>query len=176
MGNWKNISAIIPNRLYLGNLISARSTRSLTEHRITHVLSVCTDPIPAELPESGIRHKRIAIEDVDYEDLLIHLPCAVNFIQTSLQDGGVILVHCDHGVSRSAVVIAAYLMFTEHISSVKALEMVRRVREQIWVNAGFQEQLVLYELCRYAPSPSEGIYVKWRTVLDRRLASMGLTR
>jgi dual specificity phosphatase 12 len=48
------------------------------------------------------------------------------------------------------------------------------VREQIWVNPGFQEQLVLYELCQYAPSPSEGIYIKWRTVLDGRLASVGL--
>ncbi|KAK7445733.1 hypothetical protein VKT23_014728 [Stygiomarasmius scandens] len=171
MGNWKNVSTIVPDRLYLGNLIAARSTRSLTEHRITHILSVCPDPIPAELPESGIRHKRIAVDDIDYADLLIHFPSAINFIQTSLRDGGVVLVHCDQGVSRSAAVIAAYLMYTQRISSVQALETVRRAREQIWVNAGFQEQLVLYELCRYAPSPSEGIYVKWRTTLDRRLAS-----
>ena len=25
-----------------------------------------------------------------------------------------------------------------------------------------QEQLVLFGLCQYTPSPSEGIYVKWR--------------
>jgi hypothetical protein len=42
-------------------------------------------------------------------------------------------------------------------------------REQIWVNAGFQEQLSLFEMCQYAPSMEEGIYVRWRQNLDRRL-------
>jgi dual specificity phosphatase 12 len=42
-------------------------------------------------------------------------------------------------------------------------------RDQIWVNPGFHEQLVLFELCRYAPSRSEGIYTNWRAQLDRRL-------
>jgi dual specificity phosphatase 12 len=69
---------------------------------------VCLDPIPAELPESGIRHLRIPVEDVDYADLLIHLPSAIQFIQRGMTDGGVILVHCVQGISRSAAVIAAY--------------------------------------------------------------------
>ena len=32
---------------------------------------------------------------------------------------------------------------------------------------GLQEQLVLFGLCRFQPSPSEGIYVKWRQKIDR---------
>ena len=50
------------------------------------------------------------------------------------------------------------------------------VRDHIWPNPGFQEQLVLFELCQYAPSPSNGIYVNWRTQLDRRLAAAGMRR
>ena len=46
--------------------------------------------------------------------------------------------------------------------------------KQIWVNPGFQEQLVLYELCQYAPSQSNGIYVSWRHKLNNRLAAAGL--
>jgi hypothetical protein len=49
-------------------------------------------------------------------------------------------------------------------------------REQIWVNAGFQEQLSLFEMCRYAPSMEEGIYVRWRQNLDQRLQSLYQTR
>lgn len=132
MGQWKNINSIIENRLYLGkyvnlplssyrnssesnfshlfiySILAARSTRSLTERRITHILSVCTDAIPAELPESGVTHKRIAVEDVDYADLLIHLPEACRFIDHALRTGGVILVHCGQGLSRSAAVVVAY--------------------------------------------------------------------
>ncbi|KAJ7044535.1 protein-tyrosine phosphatase-like protein [Mycena alexandri] len=188
---WKNVDAIIPNKLYLGNLIAARSTRSLTERRITHVLSVCTDAIPAELPQSGIQHMRIPIEDVDYADLLIHLPSACQFIDHALRSGGAILVHDVQGLSRSAAVVAAYLMWSHRISATKALETIRKgqrlsanglsrltsspiARDQIWPNAGFQEQLVLFELCQYAPSPSNGIYQSWRYKLDRQLRAAGL--
>ncbi|KAI3612299.1 mapk phosphatase 2, partial [Moniliophthora roreri] len=158
MGSWKNINAIIENRLYLGNIMAARSTRSLTERRITHILSVCIDPIPAELPESGIRHMRIPVEDVDYADLLIYLPSAVRFIDDALRNGGVVLVHCVQGLSRSAAVVAAYIMWSSRVNATQALEVIRRARDQIWVNPGFQEQLVLFELCQYAPSPENGIY------------------
>ncbi|KAK7054229.1 MAP kinase phosphatase 2 [Favolaschia claudopus] len=173
---WKNVDAIIENKLYLGNLVAARSTRSLTERRVTHVLSVCTDPIPAELPQSGIQHMRIPIEDVDYADLLIHLPSACQFIDHAMRSGGAILVHDVQGVSRSAAVVAAYLMWSQRMNATKALETIRRARDQIWPNAGFQEQLVLFELCQYQPSPANGIYQSWRYKLDGRLRAAGLLR
>ncbi|KAF7301859.1 MAP kinase phosphatase 2 [Mycena indigotica] len=171
---WRNVDPIIENKLYLGNLVAARSTRSLTERRITHVLSVCKEPIPAELPQSGIQHMRIGIEDVDYADLLIHLPSACQFIHTAMQSGGAILVHDVQGVSRSAAVVAAYLMWSQRLSATKALETIRRSRDQIWPNAGFQEQLVLFELCQYAPSPMNGIYRSWRTKLEQQLRAAGM--
>lgn len=164
------------------------------------------------MPQSGIQHMRIPVEDVDYADLLIHLPSAVEFINRALRDGGVILVHCVQGISRSAAVIAAYgtyslrfvyvfpqsyMIFRSDVGSpdkfypglgicqikwvpyfrsmLGALTVLSHsVREQIWPNPGFQEQLVLFELCQYAPSPSNGIYVQWRTNLDRRLRAAGL--
>ncbi|KAF5390534.1 hypothetical protein D9757_002622 [Collybiopsis confluens] len=174
MTSWKNVDTVIEGRLFLGNIIAARSTRSLAERRITHILSVCTDLIPAEHPASGIRHMRIPIEDVDYADLLIHLPSAVAFIKDALRNGGIVLVHGMEGRSRSAAVIAAYFMYTRRVNATQALELVRQCREQTWVNPGFQEQLVLYELCQYAPSPTDGIYVSWRYKLNNRLAAAGL--
>ncbi|KAJ7722004.1 phosphatases II [Mycena metata] len=165
-----DLDAIIPNKLYLGNLRAARSTRSLAEHRITHILSVCPDAIPAELPQSGFHHMRISVEDVDFADLLIHLPSACRFIHQAVQSRGAILVHDVEGLSRSAAVVAAYLMWSQQISATRALDIIRESREHIWPNAGFQEQLVLFELCQYAPSPSNGIYRSWRYKIDRHLA------
>ncbi|KAJ7581281.1 protein-tyrosine phosphatase-like protein [Mycena floridula] len=172
ISNWKsNISVLIPNRLYLGNITAGRSSRSLTEHRITHILSVCADDIPAQGPNSGIHHMRIDVPDFDYADLLIHLPSAVRFIDQALKNGGVVLVHCVQGTSRSAAVVAAYVMWSRRMNATQALDFVRSVRDTIWPNPGFQEQLVLYELCQYQPSPRNGIYATWRTLLDRRLAA-----
>lgn len=166
---WKNVSAVIEGRLFLGNLVSAQSTRSLTERRITHIVSVCTDPIPAEHPQSGIRHIRIPVQDFDHEDLLIWMPHACRFIDEALRAGGVVLVHGVYGLSRSATIMASYLMYSRRISSTDALDTVRRAREQIWPKAGFLEQLSMFEMCRYAPSMNEGIYIRWRQHMDRRL-------
>jgi predicted protein tyrosine phosphatase len=101
--------------VHLTSIMAARSSRSLSERRISHILSVCSDAIPAELPESGITHMRISVEDVDYADLLIHLPHACNFIDHALRSQGVVLVHCVQGLSRSAAVIAAYRTFIHFI-------------------------------------------------------------
>ncbi|KAH8830376.1 protein-tyrosine phosphatase-like protein [Flagelloscypha sp. PMI_526] len=155
---WKNVDAIIEGRLYVGNLISARSTRSLAENRITHILSVCNDQIPAE--------------DVDYADLLIHLPLACQFIHNSLRAGGVVLIHSNQGLSRAPAIAGAYIMWTRRLNATQALEAIRQCN--IWPNAGFQEQLVLFELCQYNPSPSNGIYSAWRGKLERRLRTEGL--
>jgi dual specificity phosphatase 12 len=125
MGQMKNVEAIIENKLYLGKLVAsgifpwvysdlfasvvaARSTRTLTERRITHILSACNEAIPAEVPESGICHKRISIEDIEYADLLIHLPSACQFIHQALTSGGTVLVHSVNGISRSAAIVVAY--------------------------------------------------------------------
>lgn len=51
---------------------------------------------------------RIPVEDVDYADLLVHFPSAIQFIHSAITDGGVVLVHCVQGISRSAAVVAAY--------------------------------------------------------------------
>ena len=66
---WKNVNAVIEKRLFVGkyvavtllyfcfypsfiSILAAKSSRSLTERQITHIVSVCTDPIPADVPES----------------------------------------------------------------------------------------------------------------------------
>jgi len=168
---WRNINTIsgLEGRLFLGTLEAAKASRTLTDRRITHIVSLGTEPIPAEDPASGYRHLRIPVEDIDHADLLIHLPRACQFIHEALCNNGIVLVHCIQGLSRSAAVVVAYLMYSRRISPAAAIEEVRKTREQIWINPGFHQQLVLFELCRYNPSPSEGIYVNWRRQIERTL-------
>jgi dual specificity phosphatase 12 len=118
---------------------------------------------------------KIPVEDVDYADLLIWLPSACAFIDQALRYGGRVLVHCVQGLSRSATVVAAYLMYSRRLTPTQAMERVRESRDQVWFNPGFQEQLVLFELCQYNPNPSSGIYVNWKTKLQRRLAGTSST-
>ncbi|KAF7288273.1 MAP kinase phosphatase 2 [Mycena chlorophos] len=111
---WRNVDPIIENKLYLGNLVAARSTRSLTGMWVSlicapgpnlfaartphHMFSpFAPEAIPAELPQSGIQHMRIPVGDVDYADLLIHLPSACQFIHQALLAERV-LVHDVQGI------------------------------------------------------------------------------
>lgn len=69
---------------------------------------MCNEAIPAEVPESGISHKRINIEDIESADILIYLPAICQFIHQALTTGGTVLVHSVKGVSRSAAAVVAY--------------------------------------------------------------------
>jgi hypothetical protein len=142
-GKVSGFALLIRSFLISSSIMAARSTRSMTENRITHIVSVCADPIPGEVPASGICHMRIPVEDVDYADLLIHLPSACQFIDHALRSGGVVFVHCVQGISRSAAVVAAYcrlsififqltsfhpkhaVMWSRRICSTQALNIVR---------------------------------------------------
>jgi len=54
------------------------------------------------------------VDDFEYEDILVHLPQSCQFIQTALDEGGKVLVHCVMGVSRSATVVCAYCALSFH--------------------------------------------------------------
>lgn len=173
------------------SVTAARAPRTISERRITHIVSVCTDPIPADIPAGGIKQLRIPVEDVDYVDLLIHFPAACRFIHQAIAEGGTVLVHCGQGLSRSAAVVAAYvsestirslvpqvlirsvfqLMATRQITATDAQDVVRRAREQVWISPGHQEQLVLWGICQYNVTPDNGVYKKWRMGIANHLPS-----
>jgi hypothetical protein len=91
------------------SLLAARSSRTISDRSITHIVSVCEDVIPAHSPASNIQFLVINVPDVDHADLLIQFPRACQFIHRALTEGGVVLVHCSQGLSRSATVVAAYV-------------------------------------------------------------------
>ena len=64
---------------------------------------------------------------------------------------------------------AFQLMATRQHSAAEAQDVVRRAREQVWINPGFQEQLVLWGICQYSVTPDNGVYKKWRMKIDNAL-------
>lgn len=61
-----------------------------------------------------------------------------------LQDG-VVLVHCNAGVSRAAAIVIGFLMNSEEMSFTSAFSLVKNARPSICPNAGFMEQLRTYQ-------------------------------
>ncbi|XP_077603678.1 dual specificity protein phosphatase 19 isoform X1 [Crocuta crocuta] len=58
---------------------------------------------------------------------------------------GVVLVHCNAGVSRAAAIVIGFLMNSEEMSFTSAFSLVKNARPSICPNAGFMEQLRTYQ-------------------------------
>lgn len=60
---------------------------------------------------------------------------------------GVVLVHCNAGVSRAAAILIGFLMRTEGLNFPQAFSLVKNARPAICPNPGFMEQLHKYQQC-----------------------------
>ncbi|CAH1369393.1 dual specificity protein phosphatase MPK-4-like [Tenebrio molitor] len=140
---------LIEPKLYLGGLSAAKDIHTLTKHKITHILTIDTCPLPRKILElKHVTTKYIQLSDQPKEDLLSHLDDTEAFILEGISKGAV-LVHCYFGVSRSATVIIAYIMKKYHLSYKEAFEKVKIKRSIVYPNQGFVSQLILYKEMGY---------------------------
>jgi protein-tyrosine phosphatase len=84
------------------------------------------------------------LEDKVEEDVSAHFDKTYDFIKECLKDHNV-LVHCQFGRSRSASILIAFLMRELNLPYSKVYELVFEKRNQLQINAGFDEQLKAYE-------------------------------
>lgn len=140
---------LIEPSLYLGNLTAATDTNVLTQHGITHILTIDTCPLPRRILElKHLTTKYIQLSDLPKEDLLSHFDDTEAFINEAISKGNV-LVHCYFGVSRSATVVIAYIMKKYKLSYYEAFEKVKTRRTIVYPNQGFVSQLKLYKEMSY---------------------------
>ncbi|CAK4712539.1 hypothetical protein AeMF1_020588 [Aphanomyces euteiches] len=142
-----DIPMFITNRIYLGSIDAARNPPGLASKDIRMVISVLSPYDKLNLPdEVARRHVRVDLED-DYEEhLFSKLPYLLHCIERFLQEEpeGNILVHCIAGVSRSASIVAAYLMVKENLDPQAALNQIRLSRPWVDPNSHFLDHLTLF--------------------------------
>lgn len=76
----------------MNSIFCLKNKAALARADISHVVSVLRLS-PAEETFASYQHLSIAVDDVEDENLLEHLPAAVKFIQAGLDSGGSVLVH-----------------------------------------------------------------------------------
>jgi atypical dual specificity phosphatase len=149
------IGWILPN-LLLASVDVTRDLSLLTQHRITHILNVAEhEHNPPEYcgdsTGSTFESKHISILDLPEVKITEYFDECFAFINSALQAGGRILVHCMAGVSRSAAIVIGYLMKNNSMNFETAYCHVKSKRPSVQPNSGFLKQLRNYEhqLCSH---------------------------
>lgn len=74
----------------------------------------------------------------------MHTPWREHVLFFVLRQKGVVLVHCNAGVSRSSSIVIGYLMQREGLSFEDAYSQVKLARPSVHPNPGFYQQLQSY--------------------------------
>ncbi|XP_061397517.1 dual specificity protein phosphatase Mpk3 [Musca vetustissima] len=135
---------IIPN-LFLGNAMHSNDARALQKYNIKYVLNVTKDLPNVFEASGGIQYLQIPITDHYSQDLAMHFPSAIQFIEEARSKNSAVLVHCLAGVSRSVTVTLAYLMHTQALNLNDAFTLVRDRKPDVSPNFHFMEQLHSFE-------------------------------
>ncbi|KAH8697219.1 dual specificity phosphatase [Talaromyces proteolyticus] len=131
--------------LYIGGVLALRNKAALHAANITHVVSVLRMK-PDEHLTDPFENLKIEVDDVEDEDLLQHFQESNAFIQSALDKGASVLIHCAMGKSRSVAVCIAYLMNRQPkgLNPDTTLKLIRKSRPIAEPNEGFMNQLWLY--------------------------------
>lgn len=107
-------------------------------------LTRCTCPSqpPSQQPSPSSTRECVAPMALSIRLLLCFL---MRHVGSAIAGGGVVLVHCFLGRSRSATIVLAYLMARRQMRLADALSFLRAIRPQIEPNRGFVRQLEAYE-------------------------------
>ncbi|EUC65419.1 tyrosine-phosphatase [Rhizoctonia solani AG-3 Rhs1AP] len=135
-----SMDEVIEN-LWVGDFGAATSIELLEMAGVKYVVSCMRGKV--RVHETMRRHQ-IPLDDTEEQDVLAYLPATIAFIQKSLASGDGVLIHCMAGMSRSATIAAAYIMYSQGLDPTGALELIREVRPTIQPNPSFLHQLEVF--------------------------------
>ncbi|VDO69775.1 unnamed protein product [Heligmosomoides polygyrus] len=131
--------------MYLGSQQDALDKDKMKNRGITHVVNLSTGCPRSTLITSDENFLRIAVNDSYQEKLSPHFEDAWKFIEKVRTTGGVVLIHCLAGISRSPTLAISYVMRYKNLSSEEAYKLVKEKRPSISPNFNFMGQLLEYE-------------------------------
>lgn len=144
MGMW-----YISYGLYLGDKEGATNLKKLQAAKICHVVNAAGAKF-----DNYFHGESFSMDNIEYlnlrlldrEDAVLPLETVLEFTGTAKDKGGIVLIHCRGGLSRSCSLMAAHLMHHERMSLHESVALIERARGKQFINSGFLKQLRDFEL------------------------------
>jgi len=129
----------ITEKVYLGSLKAAENYEYLLNNKIFNILSLTSDT--PKILSTKLNQKIIDINDFSNENIIQYFYECIQFIENSNK----VFVHCNKGISRSATIVIAYIMWKNHYNYIDSFFYVKNKRNFISPNEGFIQQLKIFE-------------------------------
>lgn len=134
-----HIQHVLPG-LFIGDLHAARNLKVLTKLRISHIVNLSGHE--PSFPDQFF-YQNINIADSPKTNIKRYFTVTNWLIQGALKGGNNVLVHCAAGISRSATIVLAYILFRNTSWTVnRALTFLISKRSIVHPNEGFMKQLI----------------------------------
>ena len=130
----------ITDKIYLGDLEGSQEYDYFMKEKINNDLSVIDNP-PKYSNDKNINHKIVNIDDLFCESIIKYFKECIEFIDKADK----VYIHCTCGVSGSATIVLAYLMWKTHSDFNKVYSFVKKRRPEIDPNNGFRKQLNIFQ-------------------------------
>jgi len=135
------------DRLYLSDYVSLSPSR-LAELGVTLVVNATYEMPNVNVPEGSVEFIKLHINDVVTANMAQHMDVCADRIHEVRSSGGVALVHCALGISRSVTICLAYLVKYEGRTLREAYFELKKKRPIIRPNEGFWRQLISFEIAK----------------------------
>ncbi|VDL99879.1 unnamed protein product [Schistocephalus solidus] len=124
-----------------GNYQDAANLQLLKKLGVTHILNVTQDLPMAFEDMNSFQYLRLPALDCTEQNIYPFFEKAIDFIDGARQVGGVVLIHCLAGISRSASIVMAYMLYHTPLKVLEAYKLLQSLRPIAEPNFAFLGQL-----------------------------------
>ena len=136
------------DHLYIGGENEAKDLDLLRSIGVTHVINCAGGYVNTKTgPDfygKEFTYMSFNAEDETSYNIMQHFQPVYEFIETARLGGGKVLIHCLLGVNRSGVLAIAYCMLHGNMGPITAAMFVKKSRNEVMINEGFQKHLVVF--------------------------------
>lgn len=149
--------------VWLGDIEASENFDALNFYKINSIVTIL-DYQP-NCRDQKRNYLTICAEDVSSTDLLTsEFEKTFFFIDSAIERGEQVLVHCQAGRSRSATIVTMFLMRKYSLTVDEALKRVKskRIQSNVEINDGFLHQLELFYQMNFRVDPKNEKYLEFQ--------------